>query len=84
MGKASSDKKRRREEDPADRLPNGVSRCSRCGRPWLTERMTPHRNDVLCQVCEEAFQMAVMQANYEVAEAERLIQVERAKHAKMN
>ncbi len=83
MGKASSRKKRQHEPDPGH-LPTGVSRCSRCGRPWITEQMRPIKNDVLCFPCSEEFDMAKAQALHEAAEAERLIQVERQKHARLN
>lgn len=80
-----SKKKRRKNNEPEnDHLPPGCSRCSKCGRAWLSSQMTPHKGDVLCAVCEEEFRMAVAQAAYEVAEAERMIQVERQKHYKMN
>jgi uncharacterized Zn finger protein (UPF0148 family) len=83
MGKKSR-KKREQQGAESSHLPNGVSRCSKCGRPWLTEQMTPHKGDVLCFPCEEEFRMATFRAMDEVAEAERLIQMERAKHAKLN
>ena len=46
--------------------------------------MTAHKGDVLCWPCEESFRLATFRAMEEVAEAERLIQMERAKFAKMN
>jgi hypothetical protein len=46
--------------------------------------MTPHKGDVLCFPCEEAWRLARAQAAYAMAEAERLLQLERQKKAHMN
>jgi len=82
MGKKS--RKKRENTDGSSSLPPMCSRCSKCGRPWLTAQMTPRKGDVLCWPCEEQFQMALEQAAYEVAEAEYLMRTEAQKHARKN
>ena len=46
--------------------------------------MTPHKGDVLCQLCEEEWQMDFLTAQYKAAEALHLMQLEEEKFSKMN
>jgi hypothetical protein len=84
MGKASNVKRKRREDDPADHIPDTCFRCSRCGRPWIKAQARWIKGDTLCFPCAEEFDMAVAKALYEAQEAEWLMQMERAKHARLN
>jgi len=60
-------KKRHTPQPDPDHLPPGCSRCAKCGRPWLTEQMTPHRGGAICFPCEEAFQMFKANLEHEAA-----------------